>query len=136
MAFNFEERVVADRETCQKLLIRLKLDGWAVGKTKVFLKYYHVEYLSKVYDQQLKRIIQVQSCVRRWLTKLRLVRRKNAPIKLGIFYLINLILLFNLVECFLFLDKTIEEVEEVEPEKSARSYEPDEAATIIQKCIG
>lgn len=82
LAFNFEERVVADRETCQKLLLRLKLDGWAVGKTKVFLKYYHVEYLSKVYDQQIRRIIQVQACIRRWLAKLRLDRGES-PQKTG-----------------------------------------------------
>lgn len=83
LAFNYEERVVADRETCQKLLVRLKLDGWAVGKTKVFLKYYHVEYLSKIYDQQIKRIIQVQACVRRWLAKLKMSRPNNSPPKAG-----------------------------------------------------
>jgi myosin-3 len=29
------------------LLVRLKLEGWVIGKTKVFLKYYHEEYLTR-----------------------------------------------------------------------------------------
>ena len=69
LAFGYEERVVADKPSCEMLLERMKLDGWAVGHTKVFLKYYHVEYLAKLYEQQVKRIIQVQSVVRRWLAK-------------------------------------------------------------------
>lgn len=52
LAFNFDERVTASRENCRLLLLRLKLDGWALGKTKVFLKYYHVEYLTKMYEKQ------------------------------------------------------------------------------------
>lgn len=105
LAFGYEERVVADRETCRQLLLRLKLDNWvwelifdqplmfliprngdeypesmnllllqALGKTKVFLKYYHVEYLAKQHDHHVRRVIQVQACVRRWLAKLRLQR--------------------------------------------------------------
>ena len=87
MAFGYEERVVADRETCQKLLVRLKLEGWAVGKTKVFLRYYHVEYLSKIYDQQIRRIVLIQSCIRRWLAKIRLTRVKFTAPKNGIIFL-------------------------------------------------
>lgn len=53
LGFGFDERVVADRESCRLLLIRLKMDGWALGKSKVFLKYYHVEYLAKLYEEQV-----------------------------------------------------------------------------------
>lgn len=53
LAFGWDERVVASKENCRLLLIRLKMDGWALGKTKVFLKYYHVEYLSKMYEDQV-----------------------------------------------------------------------------------
>ena len=52
------------------------MDGWALGRTKVFLKYYHVEFLSKQYEEQLKKIVMVQSCVRRWLAKIRFKREK------------------------------------------------------------
>ncbi|ODN02300.1 Myosin-IIIa [Orchesella cincta] len=71
LAFNFDERVVADKDSCRLLLLRLKLDNWALGKTKVFLKYYHVEYLAKLCEQQIRSVIFVQACVRRWLAKIR-----------------------------------------------------------------
>ncbi|XP_032682960.1 myosin-IIIb-like isoform X2 [Odontomachus brunneus] len=76
LAFGYDERVIANRETCRLLLIRLKMDGWALGKTKVFLKYYHVEFLSKLYEEQLKKIIIVQACVRRWLAKMKFKKQK------------------------------------------------------------
>lgn len=53
MAFGYDERVIASRDNCRLLLVRLKMDGWALGKTKVFLKYYHVEYLAKLYEEQV-----------------------------------------------------------------------------------
>lgn len=52
------------------------MDGWALGKTKVFLKYYHVEFLSKLYEEQLRKIVIVQACVRRWLARLRFRKQK------------------------------------------------------------
>lgn len=52
------------------------MDGWALGRTKVFLKYYHVEFLSKQYEEQLKKIVMVQACVRRWLAKIRFRKEK------------------------------------------------------------
>ncbi|XP_077302736.1 myosin-IIIa-like isoform X2 [Arctopsyche grandis] len=67
LGFSYDEQVEPDRNTCRLLLIRLKLDGWALGKTKVFLKYYHVEYLAKMYEEQIKKIVLAQACVRRWI---------------------------------------------------------------------
>ncbi|XP_057336202.1 myosin-IIIa isoform X2 [Microplitis mediator] len=76
LAFGWDEIVVANRDNCRLLLIRLKIDGWALGKTKVFLKYYHVEFLSKMYEEQLKKIVRVQACVRRWLAKIHYRKEK------------------------------------------------------------
>ncbi|XP_069672444.1 myosin-IIIb-like isoform X3 [Periplaneta americana] len=76
LAFGWDERVVASRDNCRLLLVRLKMDGWALGKTKVFLKYYHVEYLSKMYEEQVRKIILVQACVRRWLARVKYQRAK------------------------------------------------------------
>lgn len=56
LAFGYDERVVSNRENCRLLLVRLKMDGWAIGKTKVFLKYYHIEYLAKLYEDQVSNI--------------------------------------------------------------------------------
>lgn len=53
------------------------MDGWALGKSKVFLKYYHIEFLSKLYEEQVRKIILVQSFVRRWLAKIVFKRLKR-----------------------------------------------------------
>ncbi|KAK0087267.1 hypothetical protein PV325_001365 [Microctonus aethiopoides] len=76
LAFSYDESVVANRDNCRLLLVRLKMDGWALGKTKVFLKYYHVEFLSKLYEEQLRKIIMVQAFVRRWLAKINCKKQK------------------------------------------------------------
>lgn len=47
LAFDFDENVDMTKDNCRLLLIRLKMEGWIIGKTKVFLKYYNVEYLSR-----------------------------------------------------------------------------------------
>lgn len=56
LAFGFDEKVQVTRENCRLLLIKLKLDGWALGKSKVFLKYYHVEFLAKMFEEQVSQI--------------------------------------------------------------------------------
>lgn len=78
LGFSFDERVLATRENCQLLLLRLRMDGYALGKSKVFLKYYHIEYLSKQYEYQIRKIIRVQAVVRRWLASLRCQKEKWA----------------------------------------------------------
>ncbi|KAH6939060.1 hypothetical protein HPB50_015702 [Hyalomma asiaticum] len=81
LAFSFDEKVVPNRETCHQLLVRLKMDDYAIGKSKVFLKYYHVEYLSRLYEQQIRKIVIAQSAVRRWLAK-RYVQKRRLAIAL------------------------------------------------------
>ncbi|XP_037032331.1 myosin-IIIb-like isoform X7 [Bradysia coprophila] len=76
LAFGFDEKIQVTRENCRMLLCRLKMDGWALGKTKVFLKYYHVEFLGKLFEDQVRKITLVQACVRRWLAKLQYKRNK------------------------------------------------------------
>lgn len=77
LGYSFNERVIANRDSCRLLLIRLKMDGWALGKSKVFLKYYHFEYLGKLYEDQIKKIVLVQAFVRRWLAKIVFKRLKR-----------------------------------------------------------
>lgn len=57
LAFEFDENVDLTKDNCRLLLIRLKMEGWAIGKTKVFLKYYNVEYLSRCVSFQDDRFI-------------------------------------------------------------------------------
>lgn len=83
LAFSYEEEVKKNRDTCRLLLLRLKMDGWALGKSKVFLKYYHVEMLARIYEEQVRKIILVQACVRRWLAK-RLYQRMKIQMAISV----------------------------------------------------
>lgn len=78
LGFRFDEQITSSRENCRVLLLRLKMNGWALGKSKVFLKFYHVESLSKLYEEKIHQITIVQSCVRRWLV---VTRRRKQKLK-------------------------------------------------------
>ncbi|XP_055680754.1 neither inactivation nor afterpotential protein C isoform X2 [Lutzomyia longipalpis] len=75
LAFDFNEPVDVTRDNCRLLLVRLKMEGWAIGKTKVFLKYYNVEYLARLYETQVKKIIKVQAMMRAFLAKRSMVEK-------------------------------------------------------------
>nr|QDR51010.1 neither inactivation nor afterpotential C-2 [Manduca sexta] len=83
LAFSYDEEVKPNRDTCRLLLLRLKMDGWALGKSKVFLKYYHVERLARIYEEQIRKIILVQACVRRWLAR-RYYQRLKAQMAISV----------------------------------------------------
>ncbi|XP_054282333.1 neither inactivation nor afterpotential protein C isoform X3 [Macrosteles quadrilineatus] len=69
LAFDFDENVEVTKDNCRLLLVRLKMEGWVIGKSKVFLKYYNEEYLSRLYETQVKKIIKVQCMMRAFLAK-------------------------------------------------------------------
>ncbi|KAJ0182581.1 hypothetical protein K1T71_001950 [Dendrolimus kikuchii] len=69
LAFSYDEEAKPGRDTSRLLLLRLKMDGWALGKSKVFLKYYHIERLARIYEEQIRKVILVQACVRGWLAR-------------------------------------------------------------------
>ncbi|XP_037816478.1 neither inactivation nor afterpotential protein C [Lucilia sericata] len=72
LAFDFDETVDITSDNCRLLLIRLKMEGWAIGKTKVFLRYYNDEFLARLYEIQVKKIIKVQSMIRALLARKRM----------------------------------------------------------------
>ncbi|PWA18073.1 hypothetical protein CCH79_00004003, partial [Gambusia affinis] len=67
LAFHAHEEPAVTPETCATILEKAKLENWAMGKTKVFLKYYHVEHLNLMVQQATQRIVLLQACVRGWL---------------------------------------------------------------------
>ncbi|XP_014478601.1 PREDICTED: neither inactivation nor afterpotential protein C isoform X2 [Dinoponera quadriceps] len=69
LAFDFNETVEMTKDNCRLLLIRLKMEGWIIGKTKVFLKYYNEEYLSRLYETQVRKIVKVQCMMRAFLAR-------------------------------------------------------------------
>ncbi|XP_019828682.2 myosin-IIIa isoform X1 [Bos indicus] len=54
-------------DTCAAILEKAGLDNWALGKTKVFLKYYHVEQLNLMRKEAIDKLILIQACVRGFL---------------------------------------------------------------------
>ncbi|MGH0183732.1 UNVERIFIED_CONTAM: hypothetical protein FKN15_013251 [Acipenser sinensis] len=67
LAFRSNEDPPVNPETCAAILEKAKLDNWVLGKTKLFLKYYHVEHLNLMMKEMIDRIVLVQACVRGWL---------------------------------------------------------------------
>uniref|UniRef100_A0A8C7D8E8 non-specific serine/threonine protein kinase n=1 Tax=Oncorhynchus kisutch TaxID=8019 RepID=A0A8C7D8E8_ONCKI len=67
LAFHAHKEPDVSPETCAAILEKAKLENWVLGKTKVFLKYYHVETLNLMVRQTIDRIVLVQAYVRGWL---------------------------------------------------------------------
>ncbi|XP_067343074.1 myosin-IIIa isoform X1 [Channa argus] len=67
LAFHAHEEPAVSPETCAAILEKAKLENWAMGKTKVFLKYYHIEHLNLMVQQGTQWIILLQAYVRGWL---------------------------------------------------------------------
>ncbi|XP_030406193.1 myosin-IIIa isoform X2 [Gopherus evgoodei] len=64
-------------ETCAAILEKARLDNWVLGKTKVFLKYYHVEQLNLMRKETVDRIVLIQAYVRGWLGSKRYKKLKE-----------------------------------------------------------
>ncbi|KAH8412845.1 hypothetical protein KR009_006225, partial [Drosophila setifemur] len=71
LAFDFDEPVEMTKDNCRLLFLRLKMEGWALGKNKVFLRYYNDEFLARAYEVQVKKVIKVQSMMRALLARKR-----------------------------------------------------------------
>ncbi|XP_037613510.1 myosin-IIIa isoform X1 [Sebastes umbrosus] len=67
LAFHAHEEPAVTQESCAAILEKAKLGNWAMGKTKVFLKYYHVEHLNLMVQQATQRLVLLQAYVRGWL---------------------------------------------------------------------
>ncbi|KAF5291882.1 hypothetical protein FQA39_LY14219 [Lamprigera yunnana] len=85
LAFDFDEGIEETKENCRLLLIRLNMENWVIGKSKVFLKYYNEEYLSRLYEKQVKKVVKIQSLIRSYIIKRKLTKAskkgKNEEVK-------------------------------------------------------
>ncbi|XP_032241097.1 myosin-IIIb isoform X3 [Nematostella vectensis] len=71
IGFPMHKPVRSNGEACRTILKAARLDKWRMGKTKVFLKYYHVEKLGKMLEDYRVRVVIVQKVVRGWLARRR-----------------------------------------------------------------
>ncbi|XP_023978049.1 myosin-IIIb [Physeter macrocephalus] len=67
LAFRAHQTPFASRESCVAILEKSRLDHWLLGKTKVFLKYYHVEQLNLLLREVIGRVAVLQAYVKGWL---------------------------------------------------------------------
>nr|XP_022321566.1 myosin-IIIb-like isoform X3 [Crassostrea virginica] len=67
LAFGWNEKVEYTRDCCYALLDRLNMSMFQLGKSKVFLKYYHIEQLARMFEERNKKITCIQAAVRRFL---------------------------------------------------------------------
>eukprot|EP00054_Salpingoeca_dolichothecata_P027671 m.204047 g.204047 ORF g.204047 m.204047 type:complete len:1201 (+) comp26016_c2_seq1:100-3702(+) len=76
-AFGFLEKVKPTAANCQKVLAHVQLKEFAIGKTKVFLKYWHLDHLMGLVMNISKHAIVVQKHVRGFIAR-RLYARLRA----------------------------------------------------------
>lgn len=74
----------ASRESCAEILQKLGLKNWKIGKTKIFLKYYHAEQLTRMYEELNQRIVLIQSAIRSWLARKAFIKYKETSSKAAI----------------------------------------------------
>ncbi|XP_064598215.1 myosin-IIIb-like isoform X2 [Liolophura sinensis] len=85
LGFGFEPVPDISAENCRILLEKLGLENWQLGRTKVFLKYYHIEELTRRYEEYLKKVVLAQAVARKWIAmrrydQLRWKREKSSVI--------------------------------------------------------
>lgn len=69
LAFGAKSAVTPSVATCTKVMQVSGLQGWLMGKTKVFLKYWHVEQLDKQIRRYHSAAIRIQRQVRGLLAR-------------------------------------------------------------------
>ncbi|XP_048734629.2 myosin-IIIb-like isoform X2 [Ostrea edulis] len=70
-----EAALPGTKENCVKILKASKITGWQIGKTKVFMKYYHLEQLSDVLKKMGFSAIKIQKVARGFLGRQEYRRR-------------------------------------------------------------
>nr|XP_051705380.1 myosin-IIIb isoform X1 [Oryctolagus cuniculus] len=74
LAFRAHQTPPPSKESCVAILEKSRLEHWVLGKTKVFLKYYHVEQLNLLLQEVLGRVVVLQAYTKGWLAARRYKR--------------------------------------------------------------
>ncbi|XP_066542846.1 unconventional myosin-XVI isoform X1 [Hoplias malabaricus] len=70
-----DRKVVSAEEKCRHVLQHCKLQGWQMGTSKVFLRYWQADHLNDRCHQLQRKIVTCQKVVRGWLVRQRIHRR-------------------------------------------------------------
>lgn len=77
LAFRAHQMPETSKENVVAILERAKLKDWVLGKTKVFLKYYHVEQLNLLLREVIARVVVMQAYTKGWLGARRYRKEKE-----------------------------------------------------------
>ncbi|XP_030642371.1 myosin-IIIb [Chanos chanos] len=77
LAFRAHQMPESSKENAMAILQRAKLENWVLGKTKVFLKYYHVEQLNLLLREVIGRVVVMQAYTKGWLGARRYRRERE-----------------------------------------------------------
>ncbi|XP_078537714.1 myosin-IIIb [Lissotriton helveticus] len=77
LAFKAHGSPPVTKENCTAILKAARLDNWVLGKTKVFLKYYHVEQLNLLLREVIGRVVVMQAYTKGWLGAKRYKRARE-----------------------------------------------------------
>ncbi|XP_028446780.1 myosin-IIIb isoform X3 [Perca flavescens] len=77
LAFRAHQMPETSKENVVAILERAKLEGWVLGKTKVFLRYYHVEQLNLLLREVIARVVVMQAYTKGWLGARRYRKEKQ-----------------------------------------------------------
>ncbi|XP_037096279.1 myosin-IIIb isoform X3 [Syngnathus acus] len=67
LAFRAHQMPETCKENAAAILERAKLKNWVLGRTKVFLRYYHVEQLNLLLREVIARVVLIQAYTKGWL---------------------------------------------------------------------
>ncbi|XP_072252998.1 unconventional myosin-XVI isoform X1 [Leuresthes tenuis] len=76
-----DKKKLSAEEKCRSVLQQSKLQGWQMGSSKVFLRYWQADQLNDRCYQLHKKIITCQKVVRGWLARQRVHRRLSSQHK-------------------------------------------------------
>ncbi|KAG8559678.1 hypothetical protein GDO81_017412 [Engystomops pustulosus] len=84
LAFKAHQNPPPTKESCTSILEKAKLEKWVLGRTKVFLKYYHVEQLNLLLREVIGRVVVMQAYTKGWLGARRYKKVKEKRTKSAI----------------------------------------------------
>lgn len=76
LVYPLYKKIPSDATSCRVILKHCKLKNWLIGRTKVFLKYYHVEELAHRLEMYRRKIIILQKVIRAWIVRRRFEKLK------------------------------------------------------------
>eukprot|EP00051_Salpingoeca_urceolata_P023875 m.411732 g.411732 ORF g.411732 m.411732 type:complete len:1663 (-) comp20165_c1_seq2:63-5051(-) len=81
LGFNVTAKPKPTKEACTKILERSEIDGWLAGKTKIFLKYYHLEQLDGLLLEHHRKAAMLQGVMRGFAARLEYAALKEQAAK-------------------------------------------------------